>query len=235
MKVIHIMTMVMIYTFVTVIDAFSQQIFVPLDQDFVIFDLESKQITTYFNYNTEPFGVRPVVSPDGVHLYYTRKLVNNLLLYRRNLQTQIEESLDMVEPFNHFRLVDNTQVLLDQTRIVTLEHASRSMQHQLMEARMIEMEIDSKRGNRLYYNEAIYELAETSGRVLRAYFLVQESQILIQLVFLHKEAWRDYYQWYLVDAVTLHMDLLEGLKGSFRLNQGGASIGERPSISYIKK
>ncbi|NIZ40898.1 hypothetical protein PVA45_05215 [Entomospira entomophila] len=235
MQQLRQLTMIMLYLCGVGSLAVAQQIFIPLDQDFVIFDLNSRTIVRYFHYQEHPFGVRPSISPDGVYLYYTKKLVDNLVLYRQHLVTKKEESVEMPQPFNQFRLLDNTRVLLDNTRIVPLDNSIPTGQQQLLQARMIAMDIDPKRVNRLYYNEATYDLTETQGKVISAYFLVQESQLLVQLAFIHKEAWRDYYQWYLVDARSMRTEILEGLKGAFRLNQGGASIGERPTVSYIQK
>ncbi|NIZ18908.1 hypothetical protein [Entomospira culicis] len=210
---------------------FAQQIFVPLEHDFVLFDLDKMKIVYEFNYKKNPFGVRPAISSDGVYLYYTKRFMNNKSLYQRHIATGQEREILAPQPFHGFRLISDSRILLDNNITLTLDNVTSTAlaSHALQPLSILHPR------NRLGYGEDEYFLPTHGGEILEGYLLIDRQQLLINYYFAGQQRAQGYYQWYLFDLSTARLMILPSLRGSASLSGGGASMNERPAIAYIKR
>lgn len=209
---------------------YGQQIFLPLDNDFILFSLSTRTITQELKYSENPFGVRPVISVNGKYIYYTKKLSNNLYIYRKNLNTQEENAFSVGKLFNSFRMLSSTDFLLDEHSFFSLPHSDASF---CVSAYIEVLPLNPEKINQIYYDEEIFILPSVQGRLVEAYFLVQEEKFLLNILSVHeKEPWKSFYQWYLLDKNTSKLEILAGLRGRVNFDRGGVMFGDRPLVSY---
>jgi hypothetical protein len=206
------------------------QIFVPLDKDFVWYDLQSKQIVASLGYDQAPLGLGLSLSSDGRSLYYVKRLQGNTHLYQKDLQSGREQALPMPQLFDRFRLVNDQRVVLDDRHPVDLPHATSALLPKLYLS-VIALQENSPKA--FFYQDDRYTLPSSTGEIVAAYYLHQEDLFLLNLLFVQATSWQSYYQWYLFDAKRSQLILLPSLRGAANANLGGAFGGARPQVWYV--
>jgi hypothetical protein len=212
-------------------------IFVPLHDDFVVFDLESQKIIYRLNYAENNFGVSLMIDPEeGRYLFYRPRFGLSAQVIRYDFVSGERQVFTHHQEFIFFRPISKNHGVIDGQMWELTEHGTLIPSSIESSAPLMWREVITAGQTTITVSgdSMIHTITPSGTQLKELYWSPSLQGFVMQLTENYQEnSWNNRYYWAFYDVQSKKLTRFDVLSGRIAANSGGAMAPEMPRAQLL--